>query len=332
MSKSKNKNISRIYEIHQDALQDKKKYDAKSLKGFNFTFPEQIKKIAREKNLRVLLVYSADWCPSCVYLKEYVFPTDIFQKTTKDVVKVYVDDLTMSNLWEKLNPRKALPSVILLDSELNEIDRMQINLLHNSAFIDWFDKNKNYNMTIAELKQKVNTYDSVNTLNDEQLSNVIRLAEWLLNSGDIKEAAISSCIDNCKNAMQHSVFRTSRYSNQLLINCYKKLKQEANVDSVYTKLVKAYPHEFYLNNSYANYLVKKENLNEAYVYATLSLKYSYGNPWYHAVFLKADIEVKMSKKEAAIETLSEALKETKKDNKKTIWQDKLHLKLKDLTT
>ena len=50
MSKSKNKNISRIYEIHQDALQDKKKYDAKSLKGFNFTFPEQIKKIAREKN------------------------------------------------------------------------------------------------------------------------------------------------------------------------------------------------------------------------------------------------------------------------------------------
>lgn len=94
------------------------------LKGFRTGLPPDIREEAQRENKPVFLLISTDWCPPCNEAKENLFSTEAFQKISKDWLKVYVDgDSRESAEWGKVVPFHEFPTIVFLDSRLNEEGR-----------------------------------------------------------------------------------------------------------------------------------------------------------------------------------------------------------------
>jgi thiol-disulfide isomerase/thioredoxin len=112
-------------------------------------FPDIVKR-AEAQNRPILLEFTgSDWCPPCKAMAKTVFETSQFEKFAKEnLVFVKLDfpkrrkqsaDVKRRNeeLAQKFNVQ-AFPTVILLDSKGNELDR-SVGFIGGgaSAFIDW---------------------------------------------------------------------------------------------------------------------------------------------------------------------------------------------------
>ncbi|MEQ1876437.1 MAG: thioredoxin family protein [Bdellovibrionia bacterium] len=80
---------------------------------------------AKKDNKLVLIDFSARWCPGCIRLEKEVFDTKEFKGATGRFVKVKIDVDRFENqiLSEKFNV-KAIPTLLVLNSEQQEIDRL----------------------------------------------------------------------------------------------------------------------------------------------------------------------------------------------------------------
>lgn len=92
--------------------------------GFIVNDLEAAKSLAKKTKKNILVDYGAPWCPACVRLETEVFGTKQFKGATKDLILAYLNaDLTENKSFGKQYEIKAIPTVLLLNSEGGELYR-----------------------------------------------------------------------------------------------------------------------------------------------------------------------------------------------------------------
>ncbi len=80
--------------------------------------------VARTAKKLILVDFRAPWCPACIRLETEVFPQAAFIKATASVVKLSINvDRDENKELSKKYAVKAIPTVILMDADGNEIYR-----------------------------------------------------------------------------------------------------------------------------------------------------------------------------------------------------------------
>lgn len=70
----------------------------------------------------VLAMVSAEWCPPCNLLKEFLLPTLEFKEATKDLLLVYVDgDSPESDAWKPFLKSRFYPTFVVLNKDLESV-------------------------------------------------------------------------------------------------------------------------------------------------------------------------------------------------------------------
>jgi hypothetical protein len=148
--------------------------------GFTEGTPGEIKKLAHDKKLPVFMMISTEWCPPCNETKEFLFPSAAFQKASANWFKVYVDgDAMLAGEWEKVVPYEYFPSMVMLNSELQEVGRFTKEV-RQSEFTAWAaEQEKNLAMPIPKLRAKVLAHKS-------NADEDMRLLAWALDANDKK--------------------------------------------------------------------------------------------------------------------------------------------------
>ncbi|MEK6553634.1 MAG: thioredoxin family protein [Bdellovibrionota bacterium] len=73
----------------------------------------------------IMVDFAARWCPGCVRLENEVFHAPAFKKASKNLVKIRMDFDKFENLaLAKKYNIKFIPTLLILDSDLNEITRL----------------------------------------------------------------------------------------------------------------------------------------------------------------------------------------------------------------
>lgn len=79
---------------------------------------------ARATKKLILVDFRAPWCPACIRLETEVFPQAAFKQSTQSVVKLSINvDRDENKDFAKKYSVKAIPTILLMDADGNEIHR-----------------------------------------------------------------------------------------------------------------------------------------------------------------------------------------------------------------
>lgn len=130
----------------------------KNSHGFLEISLEEAQELAKGK--LILVDFSARWCPGCVRLEQEVFETKDFKTASKNLVKVKLDVDRFENIpTKKEYAVSAIPTLIVLNSELEEISRI-VDYQPPSVIKTFLDLAVATPLTFAELKPKAEAGDS----------------------------------------------------------------------------------------------------------------------------------------------------------------------------
>lgn len=97
----------------------------KSRHGFYQDDLEGVLALAGKENKLILADFGAPWCPSCIRLETEVFNEKIFQKSTKDLIKVSINiDKIKNKTHAKKYEVQVIPTLILMNSKGEELARL----------------------------------------------------------------------------------------------------------------------------------------------------------------------------------------------------------------
>lgn len=127
--------------------------------------------------------------------------------------------------------------------------------------------------------------------------------------GDKKKAKMVAqfCANQFATQTRGSKLKTARAANQARVRCLEKAGRVKEAEALVRKLISAYPEE-------PTFLIRMARLKraekkplEAYEWVQKAERHAYGYNWFSAVFLKADLEVELKRRDEALKTLSAAL-------------------------
>jgi tetratricopeptide (TPR) repeat protein/thioredoxin-related protein len=185
--------------------------------------------LARKNNQPLLIVFAAQWCPSCNMLDENVFQNKEFQKETKDIVKLILDvDSDIS--WDLKEKYKVggYPTTVLTTSTLNEIGRF-VGYRTPKAAIQWI---KN------QVAQKDNPIEFIASKiqNGAALDkDKLRFAQWQLDRDEPENAKITLLNQSSPEAKRLSLIADFKI--------YEKDKKDKEAAKVLVQLLDQYPKD-----------------------------------------------------------------------------------------
>jgi thioredoxin-related protein len=90
--------------------------------NFETNYLNALKK-AKQQNKKVMMIYSAKWCPECEYMKDVVFKEDkVFDYIQKYFIVLSLD-IDKDKLPEGFN-YVGIPTFFFIDKNAKEIDRI----------------------------------------------------------------------------------------------------------------------------------------------------------------------------------------------------------------
>lgn len=163
--------------------------------GFKEVSVSEAKEILQRSQKKGLVLISTAWCPSCNVLKEVTLSNPDFNKATSDLEKFYVDgDLIPLSRWDDKLKIYFYPSLVIVDSNLNEIDRQ--GPLYLSELLKWISETKSQT-PMSDLSQRVSERANGSwvrwirdLLEPKGIADLeaVRYARWLMNTGQPEKA------------------------------------------------------------------------------------------------------------------------------------------------
>ncbi len=136
----------------------------KNSHGFLEITLEQAQEIAKKEKKLILADFSARWCPGCVRLEQEVFDTKEFKSASKNLIKVKLDVDRFENIpTKKEYSVSAIPTLIVLNSELEEISRI-VDYQPATSIKNFLDLAIETPLTFKELKPKAEGGDQKSLL------------------------------------------------------------------------------------------------------------------------------------------------------------------------
>lgn len=110
--------------------------------GFLHNDPSATQTQATAKKQNILIDFYGIWCPPCNRLDETVFSKPEFQKYSANLAKLQLDaDASISFAWKNHFKISGYPTLILANSNLEEIDRL-VGYRPLQQVIDWMKRNE----------------------------------------------------------------------------------------------------------------------------------------------------------------------------------------------
>lgn len=185
-------------EMREETKQAQEKAKKMLMPGFQNLSPNEAK-ASKEARNGILVLVSAEWCPPCNLVKEFLIPSKEYQSATQDFLKIYVDgDSPLMEPWRAIVGSPGYPSHFLLDANLNIVD-IKSDYVKAFEFSRWIKKSKNWiNDPIKKVQARIEARISKNFvqkvkdifLSEEQLQlDSQRLLNYLESRFQLKELA-----------------------------------------------------------------------------------------------------------------------------------------------